>query len=87
MDTRLLKMVNKKVRIVKNKEHFDVEARTYLGLFPGWSKWESLNTYSTLKNAIKKKNMHIVLIVMRDMDCRCEFINRRTTRRKLKLGY
>ena len=85
MKTRLLKIINKKVRIVKNKEHYDVEARTYLGLFPGWSKWETLNTYSTLKKAIQKKNMHIVLIVIRDMDCRCEFIKRRTNMKR-RLG-
>ena len=84
---RIWKMIGRKVRIVKIGEQYVVQKRTYLGLFPGWSDWEELNTFSTFKKAVQKRNMHIVLVVIRELGLQCEFVRRRKINRKLKFGF
>ena len=84
---RIWKKIGERVRIVKIGEQYVVQKRIYLGLFPGWSDWEELNTFSTFKQAVQRRNMHIVLIVIRDLGLQCEFVHRRKINRKLKFGY
>ena len=79
---RLWKKINNYVRIVETKHGFDVQSRTYVGLLKGMSEWESLNDFSSIKGAIQRRNMYIVMILMRDMGYQREFIKRRTARKK-----
>lgn len=87
MKTNILKKVNHRIRIVKKDEQYVVQARHLLGLFRGMSEWKTLNSFSSIKGAIHKKNMYIVMILMREMNLHTEFIKRRKTARKLKFGY
>jgi len=85
MKTNILKRVNQRVRIVKNGEQYEVQARHLLGLFRGMSEWKTLNTFSSMKGAVNKKNAYIVMILMREMNLHTEFRKRRT--QKGKIGY
>jgi hypothetical protein len=83
MNTRILKKINRNVRIVEDASgNFEVQSREYLGLFKGMSEWHTLNMFSSRKKAIEKKNMYIVMIIMRNLGYQREFIKRRTKRKK-----
>jgi hypothetical protein len=84
MKTRILKKVNNHVRIIEDGDNFFVQKRQLLGLRKGMSPWQTLNMYSSLKKAIERKNMYIVMILMRDLGYQREFLVRRKARRKRK---
>jgi len=79
MKTRILKKISQKIRIVENASGgFDVETRNES------DEWHTLNTYSMIKQALNKKHSYIVMVVMRDLGYRYEFVKRRTKRKKRK---
>ena len=83
---RIWKKISERVRIVETeKGQYEVQARHLLGLFSGMSEWYSLNTFSTMKQALKRKHSFIVMIIMRDLGYRNQFVERRTARKK-RLG-
>ena len=84
-DLRIWRKMCGRVRIVKVKDQYVVESRRLLGLFKGLSEWKTLNTFSSLKGAINKKNMYIVMVVMRELGYRNEFVKHRIDRKK-RLG-
>jgi hypothetical protein len=85
MKTRILKKVNDHVRIIEDGGNFYVQKRQLLGLRKGMSAWSTLNMYSSLKKAINRKHMYIIMILMRDLGYRREFVKRRTDRKR-RLG-
>ena len=83
---RIWKTISNRVRIVETeKGQYEVQTRHLLGLFSGLSEWYTLNTFSTMKAALKRKHSFIVMILMRDLGYRNEFVARRTERKK-RLG-
>ena len=84
MKTRILRKVNAHVRIVEDGGSFVVQKRVLLGLRKGMSEWETLNMFSRYDKAVDRKNMYIVMILMRDLGYRREFVKRRTDRKKQK---
>lgn len=85
MKTKILKKVNKYVRIVEDgKGNFVVQHRKYLGPLSGMGEWEDVNVFSTYRKAVDRKNMHIVMVLMRELGYRYELVRRRTKRKKDK---
>ena len=83
MRTKILKRVNNHIQIVENRKgYFSVQAREYLGLFKGMGEWRELNMFSTFRKAVERKNMHIVLVILRELGYRNEFVKRRTDRNR-----
>lgn len=82
MKTRILKKISKHIRIVEDGDNYLVQNRKLLGLRKGMSPWKTINTFSSKKKAIERKNMYIVMILMRDLGFQREFIKRRKGRRK-----
>jgi hypothetical protein len=85
MKTRILKKVNQRVRIVKVNDMYVVQQRKTVGFGQKFGGWEEINSFFDLKKAIKKKEIHIVMVVMRELGYRNEFVKRRTDRKK-RLG-
>lgn len=84
MKTKILRQVNRYVRVVKTKHGYETQARVRVGVFKGFGEWQSLNVFSTFKKAVEKKNMHIVMVVMRELGYRNELVRRRTNRNREK---
>ena len=84
MNTRILKKVNNHIRIIEDDDNFLVQKRVLLGLRKGMSDWETLNMFSRYDKAVNRKNMYIVMILMRDLGYRREFVKRRTDRKRQK---
>lgn len=83
---RIWKKISNHIRIIEDdKGQYHVQTRVLLGLFKGVSEWETLNTFSSLKQALKRKHSYIVMILMRDLGYRYEFVKRRTDRKR-RLG-
>lgn len=86
MKTRILKKINDRVRIVEDNDgNFLVQQRKLLGLRRGMSKWKTLNTYSTYKKAVEKRNMHVVMVIIRDLGFQHVFVNRRKARKQKRV--
>jgi len=84
MKTRILKKVNQRVRIVENDGRFDVQKRETVGFGARFGEWKTINTLSSFKKAHKKKEVHVVMVIMRELGYRNEFVKRRTeTKRRL----
>jgi hypothetical protein len=77
MKTRILKKINQRVRIIEKNGRFVVENKEY-----GSNEWKLMNELSTYRRAMDIKHSYIVMILMRDMGYRNEFIKRRTKRKK-----
>jgi len=84
MKTRVLKKVNQRVRIVKNGELYVVQQRRTIGFGFKFGEWEEINSFFDYRKAVHKKNIHIVMVVMRELGHRREFVKRRTDRKKAK---
>lgn len=84
MKTRIWKKINERVRIEKKSDdEFVVEHRPIYSIKRvDPKKWRVLNMYSTFDKALKHKHNYIVLILMRDLGFRNEFVKRRTKRKK-----
>jgi hypothetical protein len=76
MKTRILKKINQRIKIVEKNDKFVVEHKPF-----GSKEWKFMNDLSTYKRAVDIKNSYIVMILMRDMGYRNEFIKRRTNRK------
>lgn len=84
---RVWKNINERVRIVEDERgQYIVQTREVL--FPPlkktWSEWYDLHNFSTYKNALKRKHSYIVMILMRDLGYRNEFVRKRTDRKRAK---
>ncbi len=85
MKTRILKKVNQRVRIVENGGMYVVQKRNTIGFGGRFGEWEEINSMSSYRKAHKKKEMHVVMVIMRELGHRREFVKRRTERKK-RLG-
>jgi len=74
--------VNQRVRIVERKGMYEVQKRETFGFGLNFGEWETMNSFSSYKKALKKKEVHIVMVIMRDLGFRREFVKRRTERKK-----
>ena len=82
---RIWRKISNRVRVVENKPgRFAVEAREYNPIKRQWGEWHELNSYGAMKHALKKKHSFIVMIMMRDLGLRTEFVKRRTDRKRAK---
>jgi len=75
MKTKILKKINDRIRIIPKNEMFAVEHRLL-----GGHEWKELNHFSTISAAINEKNSYIVMVIMRDLGYRNEFVKRRIKR-------
>ena len=85
MKTRILKKVNQRVRILERKGMYEVQVRGTIGFGRKFGAWRTENTFSKLSKALKRKEVHVVMVVMRELGYRLEFVKRRTDRKK-RLG-
>ena len=85
MKTQVLKKVNQRVRILKINGMYVVQQRATVGFGFKFGEWKEINAFYHLKRAIKKKETHIVMVIMRELGHRNEFVKRRTDRKK-RLG-
>ena len=85
MKARILKKVNQRVRIVENGDMYEVQIRETTGFGNKFGEWRIENTFSNHKKALKGKEVYIVMVAMRELGCRREFVRRRTERKK-RLG-
>ena len=82
---KIWKKVSDRVRVTETKPgRFAVEAREHNPLKRKWSDWHELNSYGSMKHALKKKHSFVVMILMRDLGYRNEFVKRRTDRKRAK---
>lgn len=86
MKTRILKKINKRIRIVETEDNmFEVQIRHPFKTKELRDKeWHVINIFSTYKKAVERRNSHISMIIMRDLGLRNEFVKRRTKRKKRK---
>jgi len=82
MKTQVLKKVNQRVRIVKNGDLYVVQRRETIGFGGRFGDWEEINSFFDIRKAIHKKNIHIVMVIMRELGYRREFVKRRTDRKR-----
>jgi len=82
---RIWKKVSDRVRIVKIKDLYVVQRRETVGFGRNFGEWQEINSFFDIKKAIHKKNIHIVMVIMRELGYRNEFVKRRTDRKK-RLG-
>lgn len=81
---RIWRDINNHIRILDAPNgQFRVQQRTW-DPFKGWSEWELVNEFGLRKHALKKKHSYIVMILMRELGYRNEFVKRRTERKKRK---
>ena len=82
---RIWRKISKYVRIIKDeKGNYNVQTRKYYGLFSGMGDWYTLNMYSNYRKAAERRNMYVVMVIMRELGYRTEFVKRRTDRKKRK---
>jgi len=84
LDTRILRKVNNFICIIPEGTHYSVQTRNYLGLFAGMGSWRELNVFSTYRKAVERKNMYIVMVIMRELGYRNELVRKRTKRKREK---
>ena len=72
----IMRKINQRVRIEQVNDAFIVQHKV-----DGLGEWIKLNTYSTFKAALNKKHSYIVMIALRDLSYRNEFVKRRTKRK------
>ena len=78
MKTRILKIINRNIRIVEKNGTFYVEHQPVRS-----GGWRLLNQFSTMEKAISKKNNYILMIVLRDLGYQKKLTKRRTDRKKI----
>jgi len=76
MKTKISKKISQRVRIVEKNDAFVVQHK-----INGFGNWIALNSFSTLKAALNKKHSYVIMIVLRDLNYRNEFVKRRTKKR------
>ena len=81
---QIWRKINQRVRIVKNKDAYEVQVRNTIGFGNKFGEWRTENTFSTLSKALKRKEIHVVMVIMRELGYRNEFVKRRTDRKRAK---
>ena len=82
---RIWRKISNRVRVSQPKPgRYSVEARDYLPIKREYTEWHELNTFGSMKHALKKKHSFIVMIMMRELGYRNEFVQRRTNRKRKK---
>lgn len=84
MKTNILKKVNQRVRILEGNGMFVVQKRSTTGFGIKFDEWETINSFTNLKKALKSKEVHVVMVIMRELGYRREFVKRRTERKKAR---
>lgn len=85
MKTKIWKKICDRVRIIDDgRGYFIVQAREKLPFKRGFTEWHDLNSYGAYKHAVKKKHSFVVMILMRELGYRYEFIAKRTKRKREK---
>ena len=80
---RFWKKINERIRIIEDDSgQFIVQVREFLPFRNKYTEWEDIHQFSTYKHALKRKHSYIVMILMRDMGCRNDFVRKRTERKK-----
>jgi len=82
MKARIQKKVNQRVRIVKNGDLYVVQQRQTVGFGHRFGEWGEINSFFDYRKAVHKKNIHIVMVIMRELGYRNEFVKRRTDRKR-----
>ena len=72
----LWKKIKDRVRIVRDGDQYSLQKRTYLGLRAGWGDWEEINMFSTYKQVVQRRNMHVILVVLKSLNIHTEYIAR-----------
>jgi len=80
MRAKVLRKINNGVRIIEQDGLFVMQTRRKI-LFGGYTDWVNANQFSTYKQALKQKHSYIVMILMRELGLRNEFVRRRTKRK------
>jgi len=83
MKINILKKVNQRVRIIKVKDLYVVQRRETIGFGRNFGEWQEINSFYDYGKAVHKKNIHIVMVVMRELGYRNEFVKRRTERKRV----
>jgi hypothetical protein len=73
MNTRILKKINERVRIIEGKDNYLVQKFEK-------KEWETILETISLKKAIIKKHFQ-VLIILRDLGYRHEYLKRKSKRK------
>jgi hypothetical protein len=81
MKTKILKKINERIRIIPENDLFVVQHRNKIGFGGRFENWHELKSFSSFKRAIDKKNSYIVMVILRDLGYRNEFVKRRTIRK------
>ena len=86
MKIRILKKINKRIRIVETDDGmFEVQRRfSFKSKKLREKEWHTFGVFSTHKDAVKRKINHINTIIIKDLGLKNEFIRRRTKRMKRK---
>jgi hypothetical protein len=79
MNTRILKKINNRIRIEPCDKGYDLQVRERK-LFGGYTEWSTINTFASLKNAIRRKNNHIIILI-RELGYYHDFVVRRMERK------
>jgi hypothetical protein len=86
LNARILRKISLRVRIIENDKG-DYEVQTREGTFKRQldnAEWKPINQFSMYKRALEKKQSYIVMILMRELGYRNEFVKRRTERKKIR---
>lgn len=79
MNVKILKKINQRCRIITLRDGmFHLQNKVN-------NKWHTINTFSSIKKALQKKHIHVIMIILRDLGYRNKFINKRIKRNKNKL--
>jgi hypothetical protein len=82
MKTKILKKINQRVRVIEKNGMFVVQNRNALKAKKDDGEWHDMNQFTTYRKAVERKNGYIVMVVMRDLGYRNEFVRRRVGRKK-----
>lgn len=89
MKTKIWKKVCERIRIIEENGKYVVEHREKSPPFKRdvdgkrmkFTGWQTINVFGTHKHALNKKHSYIVMILMRDLGYRNEFVQRRNNRK------
>jgi len=82
---RIWKKISNRVRVLETEPgRYSVQSRMYDPFKREYSEWHEMNSFGAMKHALKKKHSFILMILMRDLGYRNEFIKKRTDRKRKK---
>ena len=81
MNTRLLKKINNRVRIVQLDDGtYKVERKHFYHVNRSYDTWCTLNTFQSLKGAIRQKHYYSIMFIFKDIGIRGEYKRRKKKR-------